>query len=120
MSKKKAKKRSHTDTNGATPQRDEHGRFAKGNQAATGNLRPSVQKARELKDALLASVSAADIQIIVRKLIEKAKEGDIRAAKEILDRTLGKSLETVKISGIEPLSHEDCELIRKILKQNAN
>ena len=36
---------------------------------------------------------------LVKKLIEKAKGGDIAAIKELLDRTLGKSKEQVEVSG---------------------
>ena len=41
---------------------------------------------------------------LVKKLIEKAKGGDIAAIKELLDRTLGKSKEQVDItSGGKPI-----------------
>jgi hypothetical protein len=48
-------------------------------------------KAQQLKQALLAAISDEDIKQIEQKLIAQAKEGDIRAAKEIFDRIWGRA-----------------------------
>ena len=73
--------------------RKTNGRFAKGNQIAVGNSGPLNRKAQELKDAALAAVSAKDIKFIIKKLVSQARAGDIKAAKEVFDRCLGKPKE---------------------------
>ena len=68
--------------------RDGRGRFAKGNVGGPGN--PHARHVGQLRSALLAAVTSEDIEAVVRKLIELAKNGNIQAAKEILDRCVGK------------------------------
>lgn len=55
-------------------------------------------KAQQLKQALLAAISDDDIKEIEQKLIAQAKEGDIRAAKEIFDRIWGRAPMAVDIA----------------------
>ena len=73
--------------------RKANGRFKKGNRHSVGNPGPSGSKAQKLKDAALAAVSAADIKFIIKKLVSQARAGDIKAAKEVFDRCLGKPKE---------------------------
>ncbi len=75
--------------------RNAKGQFRPGNKLSVGNKGPSKGgKARQLKQALLEAVSVEDMQIIVGKLVEQAKEGEIQAIKELFDRCLGRALQT--------------------------
>lgn len=67
--------------------RQSNGRFAAGNKLGRGN--PFNHRACKLRAAMLAVVTADDIQGIVATLIKAAKEGDVVAAKEIFNRVLG-------------------------------
>ena len=69
-------------------QRDDKGRFAKGNRLATGN--PFARQTAKLRQAALAAVSDEDIRDIIDALKLKATGGDVPAAKLLLSYTLGK------------------------------
>ena len=69
--------------------RDAFGRFAKGNAGGPGN--PYAAQVGRLRRALLDAVTADDLREIIAALINKAREGDTAAAREVLDRCLGKS-----------------------------
>ena len=71
--------------NGRAP----NGTFAKGWKGGTGN--PHAKQTHELREALYSAVKPKDIQAIIAKLVAMAKAGDVVAAKEILDRTIGKA-----------------------------
>ena len=71
--------------------RDEQGRFAAGNPGGRGN--PHAAQVGRLRAALLAAVSEDDMTAIIAKLVAMAKGGDVRAIKEVFDRTLGKPVE---------------------------
>ncbi len=73
--------------------RDAQGRFAKGWKGGTGN--PHAKRVAALRSALLGAVSPEDLRVIVEKLIEKAKAGDLLATKELFDRILGKSTQPI-------------------------
>ncbi len=75
------------------------GRFARGWKGGPGN--PHAKRVGELRSALLASVTPDDLRAVVAKLVQRAKDGDIRAIKELLDRTLGKPQETDLIERLE-------------------
>ncbi len=68
--------------------RDGHGRFAKGNRISRGN--PLARRVARLRAALVRAVTPEDIAAVVAALVEKARSGDVAAARELLDRTLGK------------------------------
>jgi hypothetical protein len=70
--------------------RDGSGRFGKGNQGGPGASALAVKQTK-LRIAMLAALQEEDVQEVVRKLIELAKEGSIAAAKEVLDRAAGKA-----------------------------
>jgi hypothetical protein len=72
-----------------------NGRFAPGNKGGPGN--PLAKKVAELRSALLASVSPRDVQDIVRRIKREAKNGDIAAARELLDRVLGKAVQAIQV-----------------------
>ena len=65
-----------------------NGKFTKGNRCGTGN--PLNKRAAQLRSAMLRTVKPSDLADIIKKLIELAKDGDIAAAKLVLERTLGK------------------------------
>jgi hypothetical protein len=74
--------------------RDGSGRFAKGNPGGPGN--PHARRVSELRSALLGRISDQDIGQIVDTLLTKAKEGDLPAIREVLDRALGKSTQQIQ------------------------
>jgi hypothetical protein len=71
------------------------GRFAAGNRLGLGN--PYAKRTAQLRGLLLDSVTDNDLRSILSKLVEMAKAGDLTAAREILDRTMGKPKSTVEI-----------------------
>jgi hypothetical protein len=81
--------------------RDTHGRFTLGNPGGPGS--PHVGKVAKLRAALFATVSAKDLRKIIRGLVKAAVEGDIAAAKMILQWTLGEPLAWDVLARIETL-----------------
>ncbi len=75
------------------PQRDDRGRFARGNNGGPGN--PFARRVALLRKLVLEVVSAEDLEAIVRKLVELAREGDVAAARLVMGYTLGKPAEAV-------------------------
>lgn len=74
--------------NGLNGDRDSQGRFAKGNSGGPGNpYRRAVARWRSLFDE---AVTEEDFRTIVAAMVQKAKEGDMVAAREILNRLAGK------------------------------
>lgn len=69
--------------------RDKKGRFRAGNPGGPGN--PYARRTSDLRQTLLGAVTQDDLLQIVDALVSKAKQGDITAAKELLDRLLGKA-----------------------------
>ena len=71
--------------------RDERGRFAPGNVGGPGN--PHAKQVGKLRSAMLAAVSDKEMKAVVKKLVELAKGGNVPAAREVLDRCLGRPVE---------------------------
>ena len=71
--------------------RDERGRFAPGNVGGPGN--PHAKQTGKLRSAMLKAVTEKDMRAVVMKLVELAKSGNVPAAKEVLDRCLGRPVE---------------------------
>ncbi|MCY2952552.1 MAG: hypothetical protein NTU53_11330 [Planctomycetota bacterium] len=46
---------------------------------------------------MLARIGSRNVQQIVGKLVSKAKAGDIAAAREVLDRSIGKAKQSVEL-----------------------
>ena len=69
--------------------RDADGRFVTGNQFSRGN--PFSRRVNEIRSALMEAVTPEDVQAVVKALLAKAKKGDAAAAREVLDRCLGKA-----------------------------
>jgi len=77
--------------------RNTKGQFTKGNPGGPGN--PYVKKAAELKNALYDAVTQDDINEVVAKMLEQAKDGDAAARKELFDRVFGKPTQPVDLGG---------------------
>ena len=58
-----------------------------GNRGRSGN--PYAAKVARIRVAFLNAVSEEDIRAIVAKLVEQAKAGNLAAARELLQRTIG-------------------------------
>lgn len=93
------------------------GRFAPGNKYGRGN--PNNLKAQQLRNTLLSAVTEDDLLKVTRKLIAMAKQGDLGAIRELLDRVLGKPTAHVELSAtdardrIEDMTDEDLLLIAR-------
>lgn len=75
------------------------GRFVKGWRGGPGN--PHGKEAARLRAALLKEVKEGDVQAIIRKMIAKAKQGNVEAARLVLDRLFGKPMQNV-ILDVDP------------------
>src|SRR5262245_39302523 len=73
------------------------GRFTAGNAFARGN--PFALKMAALRAALLQTITTDDVQAAARMLVQMARDGDLAAIKELLDRTIGKAPAAVELSG---------------------
>ncbi|MEX0774744.1 MAG: hypothetical protein WD042_03410 [Phycisphaeraceae bacterium] len=80
------------------------GRFQPGWKGGPGN--PYAKKVAALRSALIGALAPKDMAAIVKALIAKAKEGDVPAIRELLDRTLGKPQEADLIERIEQLEND--------------
>ena len=65
-----------------------NGRFAPGNSGGPGN--PNGRQTAQLRQALFNALTEEDMAIIVKALIDKAKEGNMQAIKMVLHYTIGK------------------------------
>jgi len=81
--------------------RDVAGRFQAGNPGGPGN--PYAKQVGRLRSAMLDAVSEEDMRAVVAKLVELAKDGSVPAAKEVLERTLGRPTEADLIDRLEQL-----------------
>ncbi len=92
---------SSTPTPNAANGRDEHGRFAPGNPGGPGN--PHAKKVGKLRSAMLNAVTEAELTSVIKKLVELAKSGNVPAAKEVLDRCLGRPVEADLLERLDEL-----------------
>jgi hypothetical protein len=67
--------------------RGKGGLFAPGNKFGKGN--PHAAKVQKLRSTLVNAVTQKDIREVVKKLVEKAKEGCHHSAKILFDRIFG-------------------------------
>jgi len=86
-------------SNGANGLREGNGRFATGNPGGPGN--PFARRVAALRSAMLTAVTENDVQEIVAALVQQAKAGDVVAAREILNRLIGKPSDTVDPDRVE-------------------
>lgn len=74
-------------------------RFKPSNQAGKGHGNPWAAKVNELRKAMLDCVDGEQIKQLFGVLLCRAKEGDVAAAREVLDRIFGKAKQETEISG---------------------
>ncbi|QDP67303.1 MAG: hypothetical protein Unbinned4614contig1000_20 [Prokaryotic dsDNA virus sp.] len=65
------------------------------------------QQRKWLQQSLMAAVTPEDMQDVILMLITKARGGSIAAAKELLDRTLGKPTQEIIVEQQEEKSPDD-------------
>lgn len=83
--------------------KDNKGRFVKGNKAAKGHRNPNAAKVQQIYQALVKAVSVSDIRAIMKVLVKNAREGDLYCAREILNRLLGKPAQTIIEQSVEDI-----------------
>ena len=113
--KKKAKKTAIKKKQPIDNGKDKKGKFVAGNQAAVGNKNPSASIKREFAVWFKAAVSKKDIVAIARNLIDIAKSkkrtGSIAAAREIMDRCMGKAEQSHQVAGEVTVIHTLMDMI---------
>lgn len=77
-----------TDSNGGSSERGRDGRFAKGNPGGPGN--PRVRTLAAHQAAVREAVSPADLGRVLHRLRDLALDGDVAAARVLLERVVGK------------------------------
>ena len=75
--------------------RNSRGQFLLGNNAALGRGNPHADRVNAWRTALAETVTEADLQAVIGKLVEKARAGERWAVRELLDRCLGKAIQPV-------------------------
>jgi len=89
------------------PNRDPSGRWLKGhNQPGPGN--PNWKRLGDYRQAIARAITTDDLVEVLQMLLSKAKRGDIKAAREVLDRTLGKATQIISAT------LEDDELVVRL------
>src|SRR5262245_43080787 len=71
--------------------RETNGRFARGNGGGPGN--PFARKVAALRSALFDAVTADDVRRIARRLVRRARAGELAAIKLLFTYILGKPTE---------------------------
>ncbi len=84
--------------------RDGSGRFAAGNAGGPGN--PYAQRVGKLRSALLDAVNEDDLRGVIAALVEKAKDGNVAAAKILFNRCLGPPIASDILERIEALEQQ--------------
>ncbi len=76
--------------------RNSKGQMQPGHTLSRGKRKSATHEtSRILKAALLSAISPSDICDIAKGLVKKAKAGDVGAAREVIDRAIGKAEETI-------------------------
>ena len=88
----------HPSPNGSNG-RASNGQFGKGNPGGPGN--PRAKTVAILRSMLLDAVTENDIRAVVQMLVAKAKDGDIPAARELLNRIFGKPINSLEQDRID-------------------
>lgn len=84
--------------------RNGDGRFAKGNPGGPGN--PQAKAVARLRSAMLEAIGPEDIAAVARQLVALAKSGNVQAAREVLDRCLGRPLEADILERLDALERQ--------------
>lgn len=90
-----------TDFNG---ERDQRGRFSKGNHENAGGRRAS--HVAKLRSELEKAVSTEDIRQIAMRLVTEAKSGSIRAIDLLFNRLFGAPVQADLIERLEELEKQ--------------
>ena len=93
--------------------RDSRGRFGAGNGFAVGN--PHARRVAELRAAILAAVSAADLAAIMGAMVKQACDGDTLAARLVLERAAGRPELPIAIDGLA-----DVALVKHVVTADAD
>jgi hypothetical protein len=72
---------------------DARGRFTKGNKGGPGN--PFNRRVARLRTLLLEIVTEEDLRGVLRKLVERAREGDVASARLLLTYLIGRPVDAV-------------------------
>ena len=81
------------------PGHEANGRFAKGNADGPGN--PFGRRVAELRQVILDALTDAELIAVTRSMIERAKKGDVAAARLLLQYSLGKPAAAVQPDRID-------------------
>ncbi len=92
-----------------------NGKFAKGWRGGPGN--PHAAQVAKLRSALLAAISEADLKSVIAALLQKAQAGDVAAAKEILDRCLGRAPQAIEIDAQVEGRYEDVSAVAALRRE---
>jgi hypothetical protein len=83
------------------PNRDQRGRFGRGNSGGPGN--PNVRKLATWRQTFDAAVQPADLRKVIKQLVGAAKKCEPWAVKELLNRCLGVPSPTDILERVEAL-----------------
>ena len=84
-----------------TGDRNAAGRFVAGNRAAKGN--PHAKRVQQLRTALMEAITPDAVERIIAAMVEAAENGDVQAAKLLLDRVFGRVTDSDVLERIEAL-----------------
>ena len=91
------------------------GRFVAGNSGGPGN--PLASKVHRLRSLIHQCVTEEDFRQVIAKLLELAKDGDLAAIRELLDRMMGKPKSTIELQQRELSEAELDEEIAEALRE---
>ena len=99
MAEDGAKSDSKNGIAGVSADHKPNGDFAKGNTAGAKTTNREHAKAMDFKRIFQSAITEQDMLDIAKAMLTKAKGGDVKAAKEVLDRCMGKPEQPVQVSG---------------------
>ncbi len=103
MAKKKAKKKTPKKSKVKAKQplsnAKNKGCFTKGNKVAKGHKDPQAEMKKDFSQWFKQATTQQDILDVHKTLLDMAKNGSVKAAKEFLDRCMGKAPQSVNIEG---------------------
>lgn len=81
-----------------------NGKFKPGNCGGPGN--PNIKRQHMYRDAVQKAVKQKDLVNIFKALVKKALEGDVIAAKIVIERTIGKCPKDINLNtnGLQPIA----------------
>jgi hypothetical protein len=83
--------------------RQADGRFAAGNKSSRGRPKGARDRATTIAEKLFA----ADVEEVVKKVVEAAKNGESWACKLIIERLVGPAREAPRLTIIGPVDYEE-------------